>query len=106
MATLRAITRELIAQAKLHPCAAHAKQLPRGLWVAVRIDDPADRQLKLERKGVYPADIEWQTVLAHWPEPVPEGITPTRYKSGPRYALVGRWKAPQAELFTERKSDE
>lgn len=101
MATLTAILRTLLADAKQHPCAAQAKQLPRGLWVGLRVDDATDRQLKLERRGAYPSAQEWQMVLSHWPEALPEPRpTFTQYKTGPRYALVGRWKAAQAELVS------
>lgn len=106
MATLKAIARELLRQAKLQPCTTQVRHLDGGLWLGVRIDSPDDRQLKLERKGVAPSAEEWKTVLDHWPEPLPDPRpVPTKYKTGPRYALVGRWKSVQAELITERKSD-
>lgn len=101
MATLKAILRTLLSDAKQNPCAAQVKALPRGLWVGVRVDDAADRQLKLERRGAYPSAQEWRTVLDHWPEALPEPRPMfTQHKTGPRYALVGRWKTAQAELVS------
>jgi hypothetical protein len=33
-------------------------------------------------------------MLKHWPEPIPEGVQPTRRTEGRRRALIGRWARP------------
>lgn len=96
----KAVLRELLFKAKQEPCVTQVRRLDDGLWLGVRVDSPADRQLKLERKGVKPSREEWQAVLQHWPEPLPEPKpTYTAFRTLPRYALVGHWQAVQAELI-------
>ncbi len=67
-----------------------------GLVIQVYVEPDGQVHLLLKRYLTFPAELEWQTVLSHWPQPLPvEPPTFMQQKVGDWYALTGNWKPPR-----------
>jgi len=94
MATLKHTLKDLLTRAREAEERPFRVYLPRGLNIEVTQMKSGDVVLTLERSGIVPSAEEWQTVMAHWPELVPDGVVPTSRKDGRFYRLAGRWPRP------------
>lgn len=94
MGTLNQALKAILRAARETEGRPVVRSLERGLSIAVLQDPDGQVALKIERLNAEPSAQEWETVLKHWPEPVPDGVVPTSRKAGRRHALTARWPRP------------
>lgn len=94
MATLKAHLRDMLTQARKNEPIPARRTLTGGLAIEVSQLSTGDVRLTIDRRDVQPSEQEWRNVINHWPEPIPDDITPTRHRDGKRYSLVARWPRP------------
>jgi hypothetical protein len=98
---LRDVLSRLIVEGNAHVLSTQECTLLHGLTVRVYVDEEMMMHLALLRKGVFPSQTEWNTVMRCWPQPLPEPLPVPTEASGPRNhtrALVACWRTPRPEM--------
>ena len=90
----------LVHQAELHPGQVLEHALKSGLTVKVNCEIDGTTRLLLARKGVYPSDTEFATVLAHWPYDISLDVVPEKFEYNSNhntrwFCLRARWETPK-----------
>jgi len=94
------VLEKLLEQAELHPGQVQEHKLKSGLTIAVNCEIDGTTRLLLARKGVYPSDTEFATVLAHWPYDISLDVVPEKYEYNSNhntrwFCLRARWETPK-----------
>lgn len=83
----------LLHRAYQHRDCGMEHTLPGGLRIVVKVQQDGQVRLLLAREGVYPADKEWASTVAHWPYDVPD-VSIERFEHEGWRCLRSAWQAP------------
>jgi len=115
MTRLQKILTQLISSARREPGVPKSVHLSRGLHIEVAVLVTNHNRLRLFRKGRYPSDVEWNTVITAGADCdlIPTGLTFIRDEEGAYCVLTAFWQqAKPAEkqlhffALTSRESEE
>ncbi len=99
MPTLKQTLKQMLSDARASGKPTR-RMLARGLVVEVAQVGTGDVVLALERTGIQASPVEFQTVLKHWPEPLPpETPVPVTRKEGRVFRSITRWARPMQPLL-------
>lgn len=92
-------------------CLEHAgkrrqESYPGGLIIILYVDLAGRRHVCLARKGATgPSDQEARTVVAHWPEPAPAGVTWSTAELRGLKVMLSLWAVPESVKQLELSND-
>lgn len=91
MSNLTATLAKLLTDARRNPGAGIRNDLARGLRVHARIRGQKLTLAISRQAPVRPSQQEWQTVLAHLPQPFPDAGAPILTEANGRWYLSCSW---------------
>ena len=95
MTRLQKILTQLISSARREPGVPKSVHLSHGLHIEVVAFEPNHRRLRLFRKGKYPSEVEWNTVITAGADcdlVPPTGLRVIRDEEGAYCVLTTFWK--------------
>ena len=86
----------MLRQAAARPASVQSKNLFRGLRVDIMVGIDGQTRLMIARKGVYPSDAEWVTILSYWPYDPPEAV-PEKFEYRQWRCMRAVWPTPEVQ---------